>query len=50
MVTSDSNPHINLGYLPQFFELGYIPSDLTSNSVSMTLEYSFDNWAVGACC
>jgi hypothetical protein len=26
----------------------YVPSDMSDTSVSLTLEYSFDNWAVGS--
>jgi predicted alpha-1,2-mannosidase len=41
----------NVGYydgLAEYRHLGYVPSDASAVSASTTLEYAYDDWAVGA--
>lgn len=38
--------YLNLGTVPDYLELGYVPTECDpSQSVSMTLEHSYDDWA-----
>ena len=38
--------YVNLGTPPEYLDLGYVPSECdTTQSVSMTLEHSYDDWA-----
>jgi predicted alpha-1,2-mannosidase len=40
--------YANLGTPPEYIALGYVPHECdTSQSVSMTLEYAYDDWCIG---
>ena len=40
--------YANLGTPPEYIELGYVPHECdTSQSVSMTLEYAYNDWCIG---
>ncbi len=41
--TARTNYYEGLGY---YIKLGYVPEDKNSSSVSKTLEYSYDDWAI----
>jgi predicted alpha-1,2-mannosidase len=41
--TSNSDYYDGIGYYKKY---GYVPEDLNSNSVSKTLEYSYDDWTI----
>lgn len=41
--TSNTDYYDGIGYYKKY---GYIPEDLNSNSVSKTLEYAYDDWAI----
>ena len=44
MKTTATNPHYDC--IPEYTELGYVPFDLEKESVSKTLEYSYDDWCI----
>ncbi len=40
--------YANLGTPPEYIDLGYVPHECdTSQSVSMTLEYAYNDWCIG---
>ncbi len=45
--TNPNIPHASWGCLSDYISLGYCPKESAGNSVSLTLAYSFDDWAVG---
>jgi predicted alpha-1,2-mannosidase len=43
VATATHRPYEGIGY---YMDLGYVPSDINRNSVSNTLEYSYDDWCI----
>ncbi|KAL5496212.1 hypothetical protein EMCRGX_G012453 [Ephydatia muelleri] len=45
--TNPNLPHDSRSCLEEYVRMGYCPMESDSNSVSLTLSYAFDDWAVG---
>lgn len=45
--TEAVRPHVSRSNLLDYIALGYVPSDKTNKATSLTLEYAYDDWAVG---
>ncbi|XP_062519255.1 uncharacterized glycosidase Rv0584-like [Corticium candelabrum] len=44
--TESKRPHIERSCLDEYVTLGYVPNECSSESVSLTLAYAFDDWAI----
>ena len=45
--TDSHRPHIGRTALDEYIKLGYVAKESSSESVSLTLAYAFDDWAIG---
>mmetsp|Transcript_43496 Transcript_43496/g.113219 ORF Transcript_43496/g.113219 Transcript_43496/m.113219 type:complete len:814 (-) Transcript_43496:218-2659(-) len=43
---TSNRPHAGRGCLPAYFQYGYCPNDVDSGSVSRTLAFAYDDWAI----
>ena len=44
--TESKRPHVERSCLDEYVTLGYVPNECSSESVSLTLAYAFDDWAI----
>lgn len=44
--TDPNRPHINRACLTEYLAKGYVPMENCTKSVSLTLEYAYNDWAI----